>query len=655
MKIFKVTDTTIRDIFQNLNPENINIRNFDEILKLIDEINFESLEVWGGASFERMLSSSFNKSPWEILSYIKSKVSKTRLQGLIGAKNLVNFDYYPEDIIKRFIRLSSKNGISIFRVYDALNDLENLKPAIEIILKNGLQCQGTVIYDSKKDTWYYINFISQLKNAGCQSVCIKDAESMLIPQKSKELFENLKEFDDFDIYLSTQNLKGLQVLNYFEAVSNGCTGIDLSFLPSTYHESSMPSIFPLILSLKEGQTHHSLNEDKVNELYGVIKKDIYPYMNKNISISSIIFNHVNKNLLPGWLILMLENQLSEIGALDKFDLVFEEILKIKKEVGSPLLSTPIGQIIGGQAILNTLISDKRWEIISDEMQSLLKGNFGKLPEEIDSDILNIFKNHEDIESISDLKNENLYENCKNDLRKYSQNEEDILSYCFFPDRTLKFLDQKKKIKSSPMGGLKKQETQVLTAEDTQKIFGTSKENVLFKGKEKIQASKDADMNSFGDLDIKKIKEIIELMENSNLEEIRIESGSLKITLSKTGIIKTETILPQKEADIKSFEKSIHDGKIKDSLHADAYVSEKEKIIDIKSPIVGTFYTSPGPGELPFVTAGKSVKKGDTLCIIEAMKLMNKINSDYEGTIEKILVLNEEPVEYNQTIMTIRVK
>ncbi|MCL6086998.1 MAG: acetyl-CoA carboxylase biotin carboxyl carrier protein [Actinobacteria bacterium] len=655
MKIFKVTDTTIRDIFQNLNPENINIRNFDEILKLIDEINFESLEVWGGASFERMLSSSFNKSPWEILSYIKSKVSKTGLQGLIGAKNLVNFDYYPEDIIKRFIRLSSKNGISIFRVYDALNDLENLKPAIEIILKNGLQCQGTVIYDSKKDTRYYINFISQLKNAGCQSVCIKDAESMLIPQKSKELFENLKEFDDFDIYLSTQNLKGLQVLNYFEAVSNGCTGIDLSFLPSTYHESSMPSIFPLILSLKEGQTHHSLNEDKVNELYGVIKKDIYPYMNKNISISSIIFNHVNKNLLPGWLILMLENQLSEIGALDKFDLVFEEILKIKKEVGSPLLSTPIGQIIGGQAILNTLISDKRWEIISDEMQSLLKGNFGKLPEEIDSDILNIFKNHEDIESISDLKNENLYENCKNDLRKYSQNEEDILSYCFFPDRTLKFLDQKKKIKSSPMGGLKKQETQVLTAEDTQKIFGTSKENVLFKGKEKIQASKDADMNSFGDLDIKKIKEIIELMENSNLEEIRIESGSLKITLSKTGIIKTETILPQKEADIKSFEKSVHDGKIKDSLHADAYISEKEKIIDIKSPIVGTFYTSPGPGEPPFITAGKSVKKGDTLCIIEAMKLMNKINSDYEGTIEKILVLNEEPVEYNQTIMTIRIK
>src|SRR5450830_1839728 len=394
MKKIKIIDTSIKDLFKNASSENINVKNFEEIFKTIDEVSFESLEVWGGSSFERMLSNNFNRSPWETLSYIKSIISKTPLQALIGAKNLVSFDYYKDDIIKRFIKLSSMHGISIFRVYDALNDIENLKPVIEEILNSGSACQGTIIYDSTKNEEYYLNFILKLKSLGCQSACIKDAESMLTPQKSKELFKKLNAAIGFDIYLSTQNLKGLQVLNYFEAVSSSCSGIDLSFIPSIYYDNYVPSIYPVILSLKEGEINHSLCKEKVDRLYELIKKDVYPNLDKNITYSSIIFNHANKNLLPEWLILMLENQLSELGETDKFDKVFEEILRIKKEVGNPSLSTPVGQIIGGQAILNTLISNKRWEIISDEMQLLLSGGFGKLPEEIDSSILNLIGNIE---------------------------------------------------------------------------------------------------------------------------------------------------------------------------------------------------------------------------------------------------------------------
>ncbi|MCE5329287.1 acetyl-CoA carboxylase biotin carboxyl carrier protein [bacterium] len=673
MRKIKITDTTIRDIFQNLSPGNINIKNFDEILKLIDEINFESLEVWGGASFERMLSNNFDKSPWEILSYIKSKVSGTPLQALLGARNLVNFDYYPKDIIKRFIRLSSKNGISIFRIYDALNDIENLKVTIDEVLKNGSKCQGTIIYDPDKKEEFYIDFITELRSLGCHSVCIKDAESTLIPQKSKELFMNLNKINEFDIYLNTKNLKGLQVSNYFEALTNGCSGIDLSFISSSYYDNNLPTVFPLILSLKDSEISHLLNKDRIDELYRLIKKDIYPNIHKNITFSSMLFSNLNKNLLPGWLILMLENQLSEIGAIDKFEIVFEEILRIKKEVGNPSMSTPIGQIIGGQAILNTLISDKRWEIISDEMQLLLKGSFGKLPDKIDDNILNVLKSYENIENISDLKNEDLYESCKSDLKKYSQDEEDILSYCFFPDRTIKFLKQKKKLRSNPIDGLKKEEIYELTQKESEKILKSINKNDFFikengRKSENEQPDKDDNMINISNLDVKKIKEIIELLENSNLDEIKIESGDIKLTLNKSGKIKTQNSADNFELSrLRDLEYSTEkpSGPISENLAEQPKTTEKnisagpedmsnnKNIIEVKSPIVGVFYNSPTPGEPPFVTIGKKVRKGDTLCIVEAMKLMNKINSDYDGIVEKILVTNEEPVEYDQAMMIIK--
>jgi oxaloacetate decarboxylase alpha subunit len=372
---------------------------------------------------------------------------------------------------------------------------------------------------------------------------------------------------------------------------------------------------------------------------------------------------------------MLENQLSELGELDKLDKVFEEILRIKKEAGNPSLSTPVGQIIGGQAILNTLISNKRWEIISDEMQSLLTGGFGKLPEKIDDKILNLFHIYShpdpDMENILEVKNENLYESCKNDLKKYSQNDEDILSYCFFPDRTIKFLNQKKKIKSNPIEGIKKEFTQELTSKNTLKILDkVKKDEELFEKNEKPVLVRNEDMNNFKDLDIKKIKEIINLLESSNIEEIKIESADVKITLNKTCNINKEkitdnTVLTKSKNLInsvkedKSFSEISLDNKqkvIEKTIPAEtANLMESSDLVEIKSPIVGTFYSAPSPNEPPFVTEGKSINKGDTLCIIEAMKLMNKINSDYDGIINKILVSNEESVEYGQTIMVIKVK
>jgi len=279
---------------------------------------------------------------------------------------------------------------------------------------------------------------------------------------------------------------------------------------------------------------------------------------------------------------------------------------------------------------------------------LLSGDFGKLPEEIDNRVLNLTGDIKKLDQKTRKTNGDMFESCKNDIKKLSQSEEDILSYCFFPDRTIKFLNKKKKIKSNPISGIKKDPVRDLSAEDTAKVLEKVKTDEDLNEKNKNSAFKEDDMNNFKDLDIKKIREIIDLLENSNLEEIKIESGDIRITLNKKG-----PLAPRKNLE------NIDISRLKDVLiEAEESSNNKELmkdpgLIEIKSPIVGTFYASPTPGEPPFAVEGAAVKKDDPLCIIEAMKLMNKINSDYDGTIIKILVSNEEPVEYGQTIMTIK--
>jgi len=278
-----------------------------------------------------------------------------------------------------------KHGINTFRVYDPLNDIKNLKDTISIICQNDVACQGVIIYDDSNDTSFYTKTAIELKKAGCKSICVKDVESILIPKKARDLFKALKEKIDIPLYLSVYNLKGVQTVNYFEACSNGCDGVDLSFITSSYG-SYEPTVFSFILGLKDTDLATNLDYQKVLKLYEYIKNNIYPNIDQWL-YSEITLQNINRYLLPKWLISSITKQLEEIGEIEKLILVLEEILKIKKEVGNPSLATLIGQIIGSQAVLNTIISDYRWEIMSDEMKKLLLGHYGKLPHNIDKNLL----------------------------------------------------------------------------------------------------------------------------------------------------------------------------------------------------------------------------------------------------------------------------
>src|SRR3972149_1946819 len=465
MRKIKINDITIRDIFQNTEPEYLDTMIFDTILEDINGIKYDSLEVLGGSSFEKILDSSLGMVPLEVISYIKNKIPSIPLQVLIGARNLGGLEVYSKDMIKRFVKQCAGKGIDIFRVYDSLNDTDNLKYTVSTVAENNAACQGTIIYDGLQNISFYVKTAKKLRSYGCRSVCIKDVESTILPEKAAELFKSLSSEIDIPLFFSASNLRGLQILNYFEACRNGCDGVDLSLLPSSYNDYN-PTVFSFILSLNDTDISHNLNYSKIVQSSETIKRNIYPYIKQDSFSTRFILNNANKNLLPKWLISNIGSQLAEIGETEAMDSVLEEIFTIKNEIGSPSLATPIGQIIGSQAILNTVISDSRWEIMCDEIKKLINGYFGKIPRKIDKKIL------EKLESVSEEEKssvimvvEDIYPKCKSELEKLSDREEDILSYCFFPEKTREFLEEKK-------AGLKKPQAE--------KDTGTAGTGITFK-------------------------------------------------------------------------------------------------------------------------------------------------------------------------------
>lgn len=609
----KINDITIRDIFQDTDLEYIDTRVFNKILSHFKGTKYESLEILGGSNFERVLESNLNMTPLELIHYIKNKVPSIPLQALIGARNLGGLEVYSKNIIKRFIKQCVKNGIDIFRVYDSLNDLENLKFTISTAVENGARCQGTIIYDSLQNIDFYIKISKELKKYGCTSICIKDVESTMLPQKASQLFKSLSSGIKMPKFFSTSNLRGLQILNYFEACSNGCNGVDLSLLPSSYNNYSS-TVFSYILSIKNTKISHNLDYPKVIQLSESIKKYIYPHMTQDLYSTKFILSDANKNLLPKWLISSIYHQLQEIGETKAIDSVLEEVFNIKSEIGSPSLSTPIGQIIGSQAILNTVISDHRWEILCDEIKKLICGYFGKLPRKVDNKILEKLEDSSNEENIqAGMEVEDIYEQCKTELKSLSDKETDILSYCFFPEKTKNFLEGKK-------SGNKK---------------ATAGKDLYFAGSRSIHRRTGFDpMARLGNLDTKKLREITSMVESSNIEEIKLEVEGVKISINNP---KFRTAVKNTAAE-----------KVPESTK-----KKPADIVEIKSPIVGTFYASSSPDSPPLVNVGDKVKKGDTLCIIEAMKLMNKIHSEYDGIIEDIRVSNEDTVEFDQVIMVLK--
>ncbi len=612
-KIVKITDTSFRDAHQSLWSTRMRTTDMLPIAEKIDEIGYHSLEVWGGATFDVCMR-YLNEDPWERLRQIRKHVKKTKLQMLLRGQNLLGYQHYPDDVVEEFVKKSVANGIDIIRIFDALNDIRNFETSVRAAKKEGAHVQGSVSYTvSPVHTLeHYVHVAKDLKEMGVDSICIKDMAGLLTPYNAYDLVKALKTEVKLPVQLHCHYVGGLAAISYIKAAEAGVDVIDTASAPIAFG-SSQPPVETVAKALEETDYDTGLNVHKLFEVAEYFDALRNQY-GKTTGTSDLSVMRVFEHQVPGGMYTNLLSQLKEQKALDKLNDVLGEIPKVRQELGYPPLVTPTSQIVGTQAVFNVLLG-QRYKVIPGEVRNYVRGLYGKPPASIDPEVQKKAIGEEEPIScrpadLLDPKLEKYREEVKDEIIQ----EEDVLSYALFPQIALKFFKERRD------GRLN---------QPVENIYA-------------VEGEEEKEMK------LNEVKELIELLNKTDINELSIETEGNKLAIRK-GLAMTEAPVAAMPAQA---------GVPVTETVAQAASAEKPEAEDIShltpipSPMVGTFYRAPAPDAPPFVEVGGHVEKGQTVCIVEAMKLMNEIEAEESGKIVKILVENGQPVEYGQAMFLI---
>lgn len=442
-----ITEVVVRDGIQSLLATRVPLRDLVSILPVLDKVGYWSLETWGGATYDACIR-YLNEDPWERLRTFNSLLQNTPQQMLIRGQNLVGYKHYSNEVVSRFLEKSAENGIEIFRTFDALNDFDNIKYSIEEIKRIGKHAQGTIAYTTSPvhnlDTW--LDLAKKIEDSGADSLAIKDMAGLLRPFDAFDLVKNLKESLSIPIHMQTHATTGMSTATNMKAIEAGIDNIDtsISSLSMTYGHTATETM----LAIFEGQDREiNLDLNALEEVSDFFKEIREKYSEFEGGLKGVDSTMLVKQV-PGGMLSNLESQLKANRQEDKIDLVKEEIPEVRKDFGYPPLVTPASQIVGAQALLNVMNS-RRYENLSNESINLVLGKYGKLPGDIDPELLakakskvsGIEENNIDEEEIKKMSNE-LEVLCEtNGLPDLSKNIEMLLTYIMFPNIALAFFKE----------------------------------------------------------------------------------------------------------------------------------------------------------------------------------------------------------------------
>ena len=442
-----VTEVVVRDGIQSLLATRVPLRDLVSILPVLDEVGYWSLETWGGATYDACIR-YLNEDPWERLRTFNSLLKNTPQQMLIRGQNLVGYKHYSNEVVTHFLEKSAENGIEIFRTFDALNDFDNIAYTIREVKRIGKHAQGTIAYTTSPvhnlDTW--LDLAKKIEDSGADSLAIKDMAGLLRPFDAFDLVKSLKESLNIPIHMQTHATTGMSTATNMKAIEAGIDNIDtsISSLSMTYGHTATETM----LAIFEGQDREiNLDLDSLEEV-SIFFKDIRDkYSEFEGGLKGVDSTMLVKQV-PGGMLSNLESQLKANKQEDKIDLVKEEIPKVRKDFGYPPLVTPASQIVGAQALLN-VINSMPYENLSNESINLILGKYGKLPGEINPELLAKARNKAVAGEEKDLDDEEfqkmsseLQELCKNNnLPDLSDNIEMLLTYIMFPNIALSFFKE----------------------------------------------------------------------------------------------------------------------------------------------------------------------------------------------------------------------
>lgn len=440
----KITETILRDAHQSQAATRMRL---DEMLPMagqLDEIGYYSIECWGGATFDSCMR-FLNEDPWDRLRKLKKAMPKTPLQMLLRGQNILGYKHYADDVVDEFVKKSIENGITIIRIFDALNDPRNMEQAMKSCKKYGGICEATISYTTSPvhTNEYFIKLAKQLEEMGADNICIKDMAGILLPYVAYDLVKGMKAVLNPKtlIHLHTHQTAGTGNQTYLKAIEAGVDIIDCA-LSAMGNGTSQPATEPMVAVLQNMPYDTGLNLEKLNEIsnYFVavadrLKKDGWlTEKSLKTDVNALIYQ------VPGGMLSNLVGQLKKANAMDKYDQVLAEVPKVRKDLGYPPLVTPTSQIVGTQAVFNVL-SGERYKMVSAETKGVLRGEYGKLPADPDPQIVKQILGDEKRITCrpADLIEPELekYRNAP-EIQEYIQQPEDVLSYALFPQVALNF-------------------------------------------------------------------------------------------------------------------------------------------------------------------------------------------------------------------------
>ena len=449
MKV-NITETVLRDANQSLIATRLPFEDFESILEKIDEAGYASIECWGGATFDSCLR-YLSEDPWERLRRIKSKVKKTKLQMLLRGQNLLGYKHYPDDVVKKFVELSIKNGMDIIRIFDALNDFRNIEVAVKETLKWGGHAQGAICYTISPihNLENYVKMGKTLEEMGVNSICVKDMAGIMGPQEAYDLFKALKETVKVPLILHTHSTTGLGPMTYIKAVEAGCSGIDTAI--STFSGgTSQPATETMNYALKQMGYETGLKENVLKEINDFFRPIKDKFLKSNMLDPYVMGTETDALVyqIPGGMLSNLISQLKQQNALDKLDDVLQETPRVRADLGYPPLVTPMSQMVGVQAATNVLLGE-RYKNVSKEVRAYIRGEYGKAPGEINEDLVKkVLGGEEPIKTRFADTLEPEFEKTKEKLGNLAHSDEDVLSYIAFPQIAEKFFKEREEKKAS---------------------------------------------------------------------------------------------------------------------------------------------------------------------------------------------------------------
>lgn len=436
-----ITDTILRDAHQSLIATRLRTEDMLPICPELDKVGYWSLEIWGGATFDACLR-FLKEDPWQRLTRLREALPNTRLQMLLRGQNLVGYRHYPDDVVQAFVERAAAGGIDVFRIFDALNDLRNLKTAIEAVKAAGKHAQGAICYTVSPvhNVSAFVAQARELEALGCDSIAIKDMAGLLAPFATAELVSTLVKSVSLPIHLHTHSTAGLASMCHLKAIEGGCRHIDTAisaFAGGSSHEPTESMVAAL-----KGTPFDTGLDLELLQMIGFYFRDVRKKYAQFESEYTGVDTRVQANQVPGGMISNLANQLRDQGALTAMNEVLAEIPKVRSDLGYPPLVTPTSQIVGTQAVLNVLTGE-RYKNITNEVKLYLEGRYGQPPGPINESVRQLsIGNTPIIEGRpADLLPEEM-QRFEREIGDLAHSKEDLLTYAMFPDIGRTFLKER---------------------------------------------------------------------------------------------------------------------------------------------------------------------------------------------------------------------